>query len=179
MAQLFGLPLGKLQTGRLKSPSLETWTWEQAMAADWSLECSCRCPWEGVVLYWDWLEPSSRFLMQRLPQQGRPKIDLFVSQRVRPCHTGCYLSRFWQIGYVRPLNPSGLSVLTHHCRYFFRVLVSCFQPHHCGPWNSSAYSVWTDHPALSIILSWPTHISKAVWSLNADIPRKGLSFLPG
>lgn len=140
IAQLFGLPLGKLRVGRLKSPSLETWTWEQAMAADWSLEHSCGCPREGVVFYWDWLEPSCWFLPQRLPQQGTLvtpaknwpiclMIGETMSHRVLPL----LLLADWLCQTFEPL--SGLSGLPHYYQYFFKLLVSCFQPHHFSLWN--------------------------------------------
>lgn len=63
------------------------------------------------------------------------KLTIFLIIGETMCHRvlPLLLLADWLCQSFEPL--SGLSVLPHHYQYFFRLLVSCFQPHHFSLWN--------------------------------------------
>lgn len=154
------------------------------------LEHSCRCPQKGLWTYWSQVGWSSK-LMELGSLSNAEAIT--ARQRCDSCHkltclshkgrchvpSGVTLYCSWQMAASDLWTPLRIRSAVSPLLIIFRLLVSSFQPHHCGPWNESVYSGmdWLS-TSLFCIPPQSIHFSKAIWSQKSGIPRKE-SFLLG
>lgn len=165
MAQLFDLPLGKLQTGTLTNPSLETWTWGPTMAANsrksgtfmWMpMRSGGSLP--GLTETKLLIEPTSVSNAEATTAgktcNSCQKLTCLSHYERGHITRGATPSRSWQIGYVKLLNPSQGYQCCLSTIYTFPSFLLAVSSHTSVVLETNLrIQQWTDYPTLSSLFS--------------------------